>query len=277
MGPETLFHGYRALVVTGGSSGIGKTFIEHAYRLNHGLRIINLSRRNPEGDFLALEGVNLRHISCDFTKRDDTERALLELSGELDRPEAVGRFLLINNSGFGTYGAFPEPNLSRNLDMLEVNVRAPVLLTGALLPLLKKRGGAVINVASTAAFQPTAGMAVYGASKAFVLHWSLALSEELSGTDVRVLALCPGPTSTAFFKNAGLSNPIIPDTLGQTSEEVVETCFRALAADRGLVVSGWKNKLGAFAASKLPKRWAARLGAKVIAHFRPAGKLANHG
>jgi short-subunit dehydrogenase len=183
-----------------------------------------------------------------------------------------GRILLINNSGFGSYGSFPEPGIARQLEMLDVNVRAPLLLTERLLPLLRARGGAVVNIASTAAFQPTAHMATYGATKAFLLNWSLALREELRGSGVHVLAVCPGPTTTQFFRNAGLQQAIIPDSVGQSAPQVVDATFRALAAGRGLVVSGWKNKLTTFLASKLPKVFAARLAARVIAHFRPTGK-----
>ena len=87
--------------------------------------------------------------------------------------------------------------------MIDLNVRAVVQLTGRLLPLLKARGGAIVNVASTAAFQPTPWMATYGATKAFVLNWSLALNQDLRGTGVRVLVVCPGTTETEFFKRAG--------------------------------------------------------------------------
>ena len=90
------------------------------------------------------------------------------------------------------------------MEMLDVNIDAVVQLTAGMLPLMRVRGGAVVTVASTAAFQPTPYLAAYGASKAFVLHWSLALNEELRGTGVRALAVCPGPTATDFFHRAGL-------------------------------------------------------------------------
>ena len=152
--------------------------------------------------------------------------------------------------------------------MIDVNIRAVLDLTGRLLPVLKKRGGTIISVASTAAFQPTAYMAAYGASKTFVLHWSLALNEELRGTAVNALAVCPGPTSTDFFRRAGLQEGSVADALGMTCEEVVIAALRALAAGRSVVVTGYKNKVGAFLVSKLPKPLAAWLAAKVLARFR---------
>jgi len=152
--------------------------------------------------------------------------------------------------------------------MLDVNMRAPVQLTAHLLPHLRARGGAVINLASTASFQPTAGMATYGATKAFLLHWSLALGEELRGSDVQVLAVCPGPTATEFFRTAGLAYTVTPGFIGQTPEQVVAASFRALAAGKALVVSGWKNKVLAALSSMAPKALAARVAARVIARYR---------
>jgi short-subunit dehydrogenase len=180
----------------------------------------------------------------------------------------VGPILLINNSGFGAYGHFPEPDLEHQLEMLDVNIRAVVELTGRLLPCLKTRGGAIVTVASTAAFQPTPFLAAYGATKAFVLHWSLALNEELRGTGLRTLALCPGPTSTEFFRRAGLKQGSVADSLGQTTEQVVREALQALAAGKAQVVTGWKNKVMTAFSSKLPKPWVTRLSAMVLKRWR---------
>ena len=97
------------------------------------------------------------------------------------------------------------------------------------------------------------------------------MSEELRGSGVHVLAVCPGPTSTQFFRNAGLDRSVVPDSVGQTPEEVVETTLRALARGRTMVVSGWKNKLLAALSSRLPKPLAARIAIRVIAHYRGTG------
>jgi short-subunit dehydrogenase len=152
--------------------------------------------------------------------------------------------------------------------MVDVNVRAVVQLTGLLLPLLRERGGAVISLASTAAFQPTAFMAAYGASKAFVLHWSLALNEELRGSGVRTLAVCPGPTATDFFRRAGLQEGSAADAMSMPCDAVVTKALQALAAGRSQVVTGWKNKLVAIAGSLAPKPLAARAAAVMLARFR---------
>ncbi len=203
-----------------------------------------------------------------MSRSGEVGRAVEAVVEFLEREVPAGRILLINNSGFGAYGHFPEPNLSHQLEMLDVNIRGLVQLTGLLLPLLRERGGAIVNVASTAAFQPTPYMAAYGASKAFVLHWSLALNEELRGSGVRALAVCPGPTATEFFRRAGLKQGSVADALSMSCEEVVDISLRALAAGRSQVVTGWKNKVGAFFGSKVPKPLAARVAAIVLARFR---------
>jgi len=270
MSAKRMLQSFDALVVTGASSGIGKSFLEHAHTLNPELHFFNLSRTKPAGlKSVELEH-KLRHLECDFTDRTALDKAADRLVSELSEIHASGRILLINNSGYGTYGAFPKPNIVRNLEMLDVNLRAPMLLTERLMPLLGERGGAVVNIASTAAFQPMPGMAVYAASKSFVLHWSLGLREELRSSGVQVLAVCPGPTSTAFFRNAGLEKQILPGSLGQEPEDVVRTTWRALESGKGLVVSGWQNKITAFLASRMPKVLASRLAGRVVQHFRPS-------
>jgi uncharacterized protein len=256
---------YAAVIVTGGSSGIGKSFIESVSTLHPGVLICNLSRRIPD---INLSQLNLRHVPCDLSKHEDVCAGAAEVLRLLNDEAPEGRVLLINNSGFGAYGVFPEPNLGHQLEMLDVNVRAVVELTGLLLPCLKKRGGVIMTVASTAAFQPTPYLAAYGATKAFVLHWSLALNEELRGTGLRTLAVCPGPTTTAFFRRAGLKQGSVADSLGQTTEEVVQESLQALARGKAQVVTGWKNKVLTAFASKLPKPWVTRISAKVLARWR---------
>lgn len=261
---ETLSE-YAVIIVTGGSSGIGKAFIEHARKLNSDVIICNLSRRMPDG---FLGQLKLRHVPCDLSDSGTLAGAAEELIRFLREAAPQGKLMLVNNSGFGGYGRVDELGRNHQLEMIDVNVRAVVDLTARLLPELKARGGAVLNIASTAAYQPTPYMATYGATKAFLLHWSLALGEDLRGAGVRVLAVCPGPTATEFFKRAGLKKGAVSDRWGQTSDEVVLEALRALASGRGQVVCGWLNWAMAAFASRLPKPWAARAGAAVLAKFR---------
>ena len=256
---------YAAVVITGGSSGIGKSFIKLLGSLSANPRICNLSRREPD---VKNFGKRLVHFTCDLSVPDGVGRAAAEVDAWLRGEVPRGRILLINNSGFGAYGRFPEPNLAHQLEILDVNIRGLVQLTGLLLPRLKERGGAVINVASTASFQPTPFMATYGASKAFLLHWSLALNEELRGTGVRMLAVCPGATESEFYKRAGLQKGSVAKSLSMTADDVVMIALRALASGRSQIVTGWKNKLTVFLGSLPPKPLAARLAALVLARFR---------
>ena len=263
--PETALKEFSAVVITGGSSGIGKSYIELLAKLCPELAFCNLSRRKPD---IINPKLKLRHISCDLSKPAQVAAGMLEVSDFLGREAPAGKILVINNSGFGIYGCFPEHGTAQQLEMVDVNVRAVIQITGELMPVLKARGGAVITVASTAAFQPTPYLSTYGATKAFVLHWSLALNEELRGTGVRTLAVCPGPTSTDFFKRAGLAEGSVPNMFGETSEKVVVRSLRALASGRSMIVSGWKNKLMTSVVSFVPKPLVSRMAAIALAHFR---------
>ena len=254
---------FTAAVVTGGSSGLGRAFIWNALTLHPELRVCNLSRSSPE-KFSAEK--SLHHIPCDLGRPEDVEHAARQVESWLERTPS-GRVLLINNSGFGTYGPFPEPNLKANLEMIDVNIRGLVDLTGRLLPTWRSRGGAIVNVASTAAFVPVVYIAAYAASKAFVLHWSLALGEELRGSNIQVLAVCPGTTQTAFFDRAGVSAASLQGRMMQSPDEVVLEAYRALAAGRPQVITGWRNRLMMGMATKLPKPLATRITARIVGKF----------
>jgi len=259
---------FSAVVLTGGSSGIGKSFIKLGQTLKPRLIFCNLSRREPEEKTSESRELILNHFSCDLSQPTAVAETVPRVVRFLEREVPGGRILLINNSGFGAFGAFPELNLSRQLEMIDVNVRALVQITGLMLPLLQVRGGAIMNIASTVAFQPTPYTATYGASKAFVLHWTLALNEELRGTTVRALAVCPGTTKTDFFRTAGLGSGAMMESVAMTTDEVVTSAFRALGAARAQVVPGLINKLYTFAGSKLPKPLAARVARAIMQRLR---------
>lgn len=262
---------YSVIIVTGGSSGIGKAFIEHAWRLNPEVVICNLSRRTPD---IFTDKLNARQVSVDLGDARALGLASEEVLGFLRESAPKGKIMLVNNSGFGGYGRVDELDREHQLEMIDVNVRAVVDLTARLLPALRERGGAVVNIASTAAFQPTAHLATYGATKAFFLHWSLALREELRGSGVHALAVCPGPTATEFFKRAGLRQGAVGNRWGQTVDEVVTESLAALARKRAQVVCGWGNWVLAAFASRMPKPWAARVGAALLVRFRASRVVA---
>jgi uncharacterized protein len=266
--PREALQPFSAVVVTGGSSGIGKSFIQLGEKLKPDLVFCNLSRRSPGENIFPNAAKKLNHFPCDLSQPAEVERTAVAVLDFLKRNVPEGRILLINNSGFGAFGAVLELDLARQLEMIDLNVRSLVHLTGLMLPFLRERGGTVMNIASTVAFQPTPYAATYGATKAFVLHWTLALNEELRGTRGRALAVCPGTTATDFFKHAGLQS----DTMGSsvmTPAHVVECALRALADGRSQVVPGWGNKAYTFAGSRLSKPLAARIAGKILSRRRP--------
>lgn len=217
---------------------------------------------------MVLSKLKLRHIPCDLSDSAQVERGIAGIVDFLTVDAPTGRILLINNSGFGIYGRFPEPGTAQQLEMIDVNVRAVVQMTAALMPVLRARGGKVVTVSSLAGFQPTPFCSTYGATKAFVLSWSTALNEELRGTGVSTLALCPGPTSTDFFMRAGLKKGSVPGSLGETSEEVVMVTLRAIASGKAFVVSGWKNKVIAVLSPRMPRALVAWGAGLALGKFR---------
>jgi len=264
---ENVLAPFAVAVVTGGSSGIGKAFIERMAQASRGLVFCNLSRRAPAG-LPAGVAARVHHVPCDLGNPAERGRAAGEAIEFIRQQTHRSKLLLINNSGFGSYGLFSAQEISAQLDMLQVNVAGMLDLTARLLPLLRERGGAIINVASLAAFQPTPYMATYGATKACVLHWSLALHEELRPQGIPVQALCPGPTRTAFHRRAGFSGQVVEDPLSSEAPAVVEASLRGLARRRALVVPGWKNRVAAAAAGMLPRALATRLSARILGRYR---------
>jgi short-subunit dehydrogenase len=240
--PREFMNRIAVVVITGGSSGIGSALIKAIIDISPEIVVCNLSRKKPE-IFLGNAG---QHHAVDLQNASELSLAAGWVEAQI-ASAPPGEILLINNSGFGDYGPFVESDRVKQLNMIDLNIRAVVDLTAHLLPALKERGGAVVNVASTAAFQSTPQMATYGATKAFVLSWSLALNEELRGTNLRALAVCPGPTRSNFFKAAGFETPPmqkggINAWFDMTAAEVAALTLRALARNKALVVTGWKNQ-----------------------------------
>ncbi|MGJ3243709.1 MAG: SDR family NAD(P)-dependent oxidoreductase [Opitutales bacterium] len=255
----------RAVIVTGGSSGIGKAIIEALAPFPQIRIFLNLSRSIP---VLEIEEERVHHFPCDLSDFGQLAGTAAEIVQLLAERAPEGEILLINNSGFGAYGPFPADGLPNQLGMIDLNIRAMVDLTGRLLPLLCERGGRVMNIASTAAFQPTPYMATYGATKAFVLHWTLALDADLREQGVRCLCVCPGPTSTNFFKRAGFDEAPLHGGMGQTSEQVAAAALRALDRNRTLVVCGLGNKVLSGFSSLLPVRWSNAIAKRILKAWR---------
>lgn len=169
--------------------------------------------------------------------------------------------VLVNNAGHGTYGPFAQADLDREIGMIELNVTALTELTGLLLPgMVERRRGRILNVASTAAFQPGPLMAVYYASKAFVLSFSEAIANELEGTGVTVTCLCPGPTQTGFQAGAKMEKSKLFQSLPvMSSKEVARAGFEALMAGKTLEVPGLLNKVSAQSPRLAPRGLVVRI------------------
>ncbi len=227
-------------LVTGASAGIGVEFARRLATLGYDLVLV--ARRHDRLDSLATElraetpALDVRVIARDLAEPEaasDIARELADANVVVD--------LLINNAGHGLIGTFVKQPPENAASQIAVNVAALVALTRAFLPgmVARKRGG-VINVASTASFQPVPNMAVYGATKAFVLSFSEAVHEEVRHTGVKVVALCPGATSTEFFTVAGDGSSLGPQ---RTSADVVTTALRALDTNAAVAIDGPSNQL----------------------------------
>lgn len=262
--PSEIDFPYTSVLITGGSSGIGKSFISHIQSWAPETLICNLSRREPTQELGKLK---LRHYKVDLSSQADRRRAVSEALWDIDKQAASGSLLVINNAGFGCYGEFPTGGADAQLAILEVNLNAVLDITAQCLPVLKARGGTILNVASVTAFQPTPFIATYGASKAFLLHWGYSLGEELKNTGVNVLTVCPGSTRTNFHATAGMKSGGAASRLEQTSEQVVTEAMSALARKRRHVVTGWGNWLMTSFASLLPLSWGAGISGRVLRHL----------
>lgn len=239
----------KTAVVTGASSGIGRAYARAL--AERGADVVLIARTEPALRELADElgrahGVTARPLPADLTDPAAADRiagTLLEWGAETD--------VLVNNAGFASYELFTDSKAEHNADMVQVNVAALVALTHRLLPAMTARGdGLVVNVASNTAFQPLPYFALYAATKAFVLSFTEALHAEVAPSGVRVLALCPGATETAFFDGAAGAER----GSKQTPEQVVATALRAVDQNRPSVVSGAANRVGATLPRLLPRR-----------------------
>ena len=241
-------------LVTGASSGIGAALAAELASRGHALTLV--ARREERLRSLATElstehSVDAEVIACDLADPAERERLIAELD---QRGRSIE--VLVNNAGFGSRGEFATSDTERMLRMVRVNIEAVVDLTGRLLPAMAARGrGAVINVASTAAFQPLPGSAVYAASKAFVLSFSESLRTELRDRGVSVTALFPGPVPTEFPEVTGMGDSAgrTPDVFWTSPEEVAREGVDGAAHGKRVVVPGVLNRAGAIAGQHSPR------------------------
>lgn len=247
-------------VVTGASGGLGEGYAHELAR--QGADVVLVAR---SADKLAAVADELRHsygvavdvLPCDLTDADARAQLVAELQGREIHT-------LVNNAGFASLGRFEELEPDRLSREVELNVTALTQLTRAVVPQMGRRDrGAIINVASTAAFQPIPDMAVYAATKAYVLSLSTALWGEYRGTGVRVVCICPGPTETEFFSNAGNGDVM---RRRRTVEQVVDATFTALRRRQPYVVDGLMNTIMARTARFAPTALTVKVSRYIATH-----------
>ena len=237
----------KVALVTGASAGLG---VEFARQLSkRGRRLVIAARRKDRLDELAKELGNARSVAIDLSKPNAAAKLLADIEANGETVD-----LLVNNAGFGLIGRFAELDAKRERKMIDLNVGTLADLCRAVAPgMIERKSGAILNVASTAAFQPGPKMAVYFATKAFVLSLTEALHEELKQYGVHVTCLCPGPTRTEFGEVAGFGGNGLFDRVAMESSGVVKAGLDGLDKNKAVVIPGIVNKVGAFSGRFAPR------------------------
>lgn len=248
-------------LITGASSGIGEVFARKLAA--RGRNVLLVARSEDKLITLCNElgrshSIRAQYVALDLSKPE----APAQLFEEAEK-RGLQVDMLINNAGFGSMGEFSKLDLARELNMIDLNIKSLVELTYRFLqPMIERKQGAIINVASTAAFQPVPFMTSYAATKAFVLSFSEALWEENRPYGIKVMALCPGVTDTNFFEAARGQKP--PARASQSPEEVVDTALRGLSRGKGHVISGWTNFLMTQSERLAPRALVIRLAGRMM-------------
>lgn len=252
----------RTVLITGASTGIGyelaTLFAQDKWNL------VLLARQRPRllevSERLShTYGVQTQIVVADLSHPRVPEEVIMQLN---ERGTKVA--YLVNNAGFGAYGDFADLPLEDQMNMIQTNVAALVELTHRLLPHIITVRGRILNVASTAAFQPGPHMAIYYATKAFVLSFSEALAEELAPKGVHVATLCPGPVPTEFQKRAGIEGtPMVKSPLVVQPDVVAREAYEGLMKGKRLIIPGWMNKLGVQGQRLAPRRLVTKIAGAI--------------
>ncbi|MFC7536127.1 SDR family NAD(P)-dependent oxidoreductase [Sphingomonas sp. GCM10030256] len=242
-------------LVTGASAGLG---VDFARQLSaDGARLVLVARRKDRLDALAAELGGARAVELDLSVPEAARRLMADLQAHGEHVD-----LLVNNAGFGLAGQFADQEPARLRQMIDLNCGVLTDLARAVVPgMIERRRGGILNVASTAAFQPGPGMAAYFATKSYVLSLSEALHEELKPHGVRVTCLCPGPTRTEFGEVAGWGGRFnkAMERIAMDSAPVVAAGLNGLQKNQAIVVTGGLNKAGAVATRFLPRALVRRI------------------
>lgn len=248
----------KTALITGATSGLGYEFVK--LFANEGYNLVLIARNTKILEEIK-ETFSNNEVTV-ITKDLSASGAAKEVFEEVDGL-GIDIDVLVNNAGFGLMGKFDELNIQKQLNMIQLNIGALTELTYYFLQKMKLRNsGKILNVASTAAFQPGPLMAVYYATKAFVLSFSEALVEELSDTSITVTTLCPGPTKTNFGSVANVEKTKMFSN-AMDSTIVAKKGFEALMCGKRVVITGGLNKAGAYGAKFMPRSLAAKIAKNV--------------
>ena len=253
----------KTALITGASSGIGLEFA-HVFAENKN-NLVLVARSEDKLNQLAAEirgkhGVTVKVIAADLSNMDEVQKVY-----DVCEAEKIEIEYLVNNAGFGSFAAFAETDWELTEKMIDLNIKALAKLCRLFIPGMKNRGsGKLINVASTAAFQPGPYMAVYFATKSFVLFLSEALYIELKGTGVGVTCLCPGATDTGFITAAAMEeSKLFKGKKMPGSREVAEFGYKAMMGNKMTVIHGFFNAVMANAARFTPRKLVVALAPKI--------------
>lgn len=250
-------------LVTGASAGIGRAFAVALAARGHDLVLVARDASRLEqlaAELTATHGVAASVLAADLLSHLGVTAVADRLAETVDPVD-----LLVNNAGFGTYGRFADLDVAREVEEVELNVVALLRLTHAALRAMEpRRSGAILNVASLAAYQPNPISATYGATKAFVHSFTHAVREETRGTGVTVMLVCPGYTHTEFHDRAGLGESEMPEFVWQSADTVVAAALRDLDRGRSVSIPGVLNQTAAALSSVSPAGITRRVAGMVI-------------
>jgi uncharacterized protein len=255
-------------LVTGASAGIGVALATELAA--SGTNLVLTARREDRLTALARDLAAKHNIRTEICVADLADPSASDAIFAFVREKNLHIDLLVNNAGFGAYGAFATSDRARQIEMVQVNCSAVVSLTHLFLqPMLQRKSGDILIVASTASFQAVPYIATYAATKAFDLHFAEGLAEELKPFGIRVCGLCPGSTESEFHQVASQNSAPAAKRPRATAERVARDGLQALAAGKSYVISGRRNYLGAHFQRLVPRRFVTSIAAKL---FRPPAK-----
>jgi len=248
----------KSAVVTGASSGIGR---ELALLIaERGFELVLVGRDRERLDSLA-HAIKTQHgsestiLPIDLTTQTGAREVYEQCSRRSIVPE-----ILVNNAGVGLFGPFADLGIDEQLGMIQLNITTLTHLTRLFVPgMIRRRSGFILNVASTAAFQPGPLMAGYYASKSYVVSLTIALAQELKGSGVSASVLCPGPTKTEFHARAGVKHTGLGAMAFMSAREVANTAVAQMLRQKTVIIPGFLNKVGAIGVRLLPMKLAARM------------------